>query len=200
MIWNIISSPGWFPGRHFYHGAPHAPHITTATITLTTQYLPKYTVIKISSIKQLGPWWLTVPWFARKCIIFFNYFQIQAYALSTPHVIIFFSHIFKVIHFLGSCFHLWARRDIPSLRCPLTLFLTSWPWPLTYDLDLLDIISLDLHAKIQVCMSIHSAGIARRTDGHTHRHTMSKLLHLTHHRRGVKKVKWAHGQYEPVFY
>ncbi len=37
---------------------------------------------------------------------------------------------------------------------------------LTYELDL-DILQLDLHAKIQVCMSVRSAGIARRTDRHT---------------------------------
>ncbi len=38
---------------------------------------------------------------------------------------------------------------------------------MTYDLDLLtglDILPLDRHAKIQVCTSVRSAGIARRTD------------------------------------
>ena len=43
----------------------------------------------------------------------------------------------------------------------------------------------ELHAKIQVCMSVHLAGIARRTDRHTHTDThkdmMSKLLHPTCH-------------------
>ncbi len=38
---------------------------------------------------------------------------------------------------------------------------------LTYELDL-DILPLDLHAKIQVCMSVRSVGIATRTDTHTH--------------------------------
>ena len=54
----------------------------------------------------------------------------------------------------------------------------------TYELEL-DILPLDLRAKIQVCMSVPSARIARRTDRHTDRQTMSKLLHQTYHRRGV---------------
>ncbi len=39
---------------------------------------------------------------------------------------------------------------------------------------------LDLHAKTHVCMLVHSARIVRQTEGHTHthRHMMSKLLHL----------------------
>ena len=37
----------------------------------------------------------------------------------------------------------------------------------TYELDL-DILPLDLHAKIQVYMSVRMAGIERRTDGKTH--------------------------------
>ena len=41
---------------------------------------------------------------------------------------------------------------------------------LTYELDL-EILPLDLHVKIQVCMSVRSAFIVRRTDGQTHRHT-----------------------------
>ena len=45
-------------------------------------------------------------------------------------------------------------------------YLDLWPTILAYELDL-DILTLDLHAKIQVCMSIRSAGIARRTDRHT---------------------------------
>ncbi len=58
---------------------------------------------------------------------------------------------------------------------------------LTYELDL-DILPLDLHAKIQVCMSVRSA-VRVVTHGHTdtqtHTHTMSKLLHPTRH-----KVTW----------
>ncbi len=41
---------------------------------------------------------------------------------------------------------------------------------LTYKLDL-NILPLDLHAKIQVHMSVRSARIVRRTDTHTHRQT-----------------------------
>ncbi len=41
---------------------------------------------------------------------------------------------------------------------------------LTYKLDL-DIHPLDLHAKIQVCMSVRSAGRVRRTHTQTHKHT-----------------------------
>ncbi len=46
-----------------------------------------------------------------------------------------------------------------------------------------DILPLDLHAKIKVCMSVRLSRIARRTDTHTQ--TISKLLHPTHHRLGV---------------
>ena len=38
---------------------------------------------------------------------------------------------------------------------------------LTFELDL-DILPLDLHAKIQVCMFVRSAARARQTDSHTH--------------------------------
>ncbi len=58
--------------------------------------------------------------------------------------------------------------------------LDLWPMPLTFKLNL-DILSLDMHAKVQVCMSGHSARIVRRTKRHTNtptdRHTMSKLFH-----------------------
>ena len=49
---------------------------------------------------------------------------------------------------------------------------------MTYDLDL-DILPLGVHAKIQVCMSVHSAVRVRRKDGQTHTQTMPKLLHPT---------------------
>ncbi len=58
--------------------------------------------------------------------------------------------------------------------------LDLWPMTLTFELSL-DMLRPHLHVKIQVCMSLRSARIVRRTDGHTHRqtdrHTMSKLLH-----------------------
>ncbi len=51
---------------------------------------------------------------------------------------------------------------------------------LTLELDL-DIFSLDLHAKMQACMSVHLARIVRQMDTHTHtqkdRQTTPKLLH-----------------------
>ncbi len=45
-------------------------------------------------------------------------------------------------------------------------FLTSWPWPLTYDLDLLTWPRC-LEAKIQVSMSVRSLRRARQTHRHT---------------------------------
>ncbi len=48
--------------------------------------------------------------------------------------------------------------------------LDLWPMTLTFELDL-DMLRADPHAKIQVCMSVHSAGIVRRTDTQTHTHT-----------------------------
>ncbi len=51
---------------------------------------------------------------------------------------------------------------------------------LIHELDL-DILPLDLHAKIQVSMFLRSSGIVRRThtqtDRQTDTHTMPKLLH-----------------------
>ena len=56
---------------------------------------------------------------------------------------------------------------------------------LTYKLDL-DIVPFDLHAKIQVHMSVRLA-VRVVTDTHTQTDnvTMSKLLHPTRQRRGV---------------
>ncbi len=75
---------------------------------------------------------------------------------------------------------------------PMNIFwprhLDLWPTTLTYERDL-DILPLDLHAKIQVRMSVCSLRRAtqthRQTHTHTHTHTISKLLHPTRHRRGV---------------
>ena len=62
------------------------------------------------------------------------------------------------------------------------IFLTSGPWPLTltYELDL-DILPLDHHAKIQVCMSVRSAVIVV-THRHTHRRCQN---YYTRHVRDV---------------
>ena len=57
---------------------------------------------------------------------------------------------------------------------------------MTYKLDL-DILPLDLLATIQVHMSVSLAMRVvthTQTQRHTHRQTMSKLLHPTRHRRG----------------
>ena len=53
---------------------------------------------------------------------------------------------------------------------------------LTYELDP-DFLRLDLHAKIQVCMSVRLAVRVvtdTQTDRQTDRHTMSKLLYTRH--------------------
>ena len=55
--------------------------------------------------------------------------------------------------------------------------LDIWPKTFTYGLAL-NILPLDIHAKIDVRTSI-------QTHRHRHRHTMSKLLHPTCQRRGV---------------
>ncbi len=56
---------------------------------------------------------------------------------------------------------------------------------LSFEFDL-DILPLNLHAEIQVCMSVRLAvrevtdrQTDRQTHTPTHRHTMSKLLHLS---------------------
>ena len=87
---------------------------------------------------------------------------------------------------------LMQRPHLPCSLLPLPLFycllfmpqmevsglgdLDLWPMTLTLELDL-DISSPDLHTKIQACMSVRLARIVRRTDSHTHRQTMPKLLH-----------------------
>ena len=60
----------------------------------------------------------------------------------------------------------------------LTRDLDLWPMTLTYEVHL-DILPLDLHAKIQVRTSVRSA-VRVVTDTQMDRHTMSKLLHPTH--------------------
>ena len=56
---------------------------------------------------------------------------------------------------------------------------------LTYKLDL-DILPLNLHEEIQVRMSVRLVvRVVTHTQTDTHTQTMSKLLHLTRHRRDV---------------
>ncbi len=59
---------------------------------------------------------------------------------------------------------------------------------LTLELDL-DILPLDLHAKIHVRMSVRSAGIARQTDGQTHTQTndVKTITAITSETWGVMK-------------
>ncbi len=95
-----------------------------------------------------------------------------AYVLKTPHV-----------EFLNFFFGRSINTAFGSqLNVPTNIFdLVT----LTYELDL-NILPPDLHAKIQVCMSDSVRLVVRVvTDTHIHRHTMSKLLHPTRHRRGV---------------
>ena len=54
------------------------------------------------------------------------------------------------------------------------MFLTRWPMTLTFELDL-DILPLDLHAKIQVCMSVRLSIRLWERDRHTRTQTMPKL-------------------------
>ena len=101
-------------------------------------------------------------------------------------------------------FHLY--QSLPGFLCSTMIshrkhFLTWWPWPLTYDLDLwpwhltndLDLLTWPSYrypstwptcqtSSLYVCLFSHKS----RPDRETHYRTMSKLLHplLT---RGVKK-------------
>ncbi len=81
----------------------------------------------------------------------YSYFMAKknAYALKTPHVV-FLPVIFPSFFFGRSK----ALRS--QLSNPMNIFLPCdlWPMTLTYKLDL-DILPLDLHAKIQMCMSMY---------------------------------------------
>ncbi len=119
----------------------------------------------------------------------------NAYALKTPHVVAlsfiygveysnlwwpcylditaFFNAIFLVFLpvVLLSFFFSKSQKSMEHTTehfWPRDLDL--WPMTLTYELDL-DILPLDVHAKIQVCMSVRSAVRVRRKDGHTHTQT-----------------------------
>ena len=113
------------------------------------------------------------------------------------------SHTLWKHHTLYSCqLYSW----VSSLACPLTrlsevngtcqwtlfdlMTLTFWPMPLTYGLDL-DILPLDLNAKIQVCMSVCLAGTDRQTDRHIHTDTRCQNYYTRHVRDvGCKYVAW----------
>ncbi len=61
---------------------------------------------------------------------------------------------------------------------------------LTHKIDL-DTIPLDIHAKIQVCMSVHSAVRVRQTDTHTHTHRQ-RQNYYTRRVRDVGVISLAH--------
>ena len=99
----------------------------------------------------------------------------NAYALKTPHVV-----------FLPDLFLSFFFGWLSEMNAH---FLTSWPWlwpmTFTYKLDL-DILPTDFHAKIQVCTTVRSAAMARRTDRHTDRQTHRRCQnYYTHHARDV---------------
>ncbi len=108
------------------------------------------------------------------------YYDEIAYALKTLHIV-----------FL-SFFSGWSIDKTLRIHSEVngtfqqTFMKTSWPWPLTYQLDL-DILTFDLGDKIQV--NSHSIESGNR---HTDRHTMSKLLHLVRNRTWVWKVYLLH--------
>ncbi len=80
------------------------------------------------------------------------------YIVPIPHDLI--NYLWDVTFPPKECIHFEnTPRHIPH-------DLELWPMTLTYKLDL-DILPLDLHAKIQVRLSVRSAVRVRRTDGHT---------------------------------
>ncbi len=95
------------------------------------------------------------------------------YPLKTTHVVSFGCTVLFLSCFLGiSMMKLSVISKSYYIKKLNKTFFTSWPWPMTYELDL-DILPPDLHAKNQVCMSVCLA--VRATQTHTH--TMPKLLH-----------------------
>ena len=91
--------------------------------------------------------------------------------------------------------HRHAASLIHQAKAPMKLFLTWWPWPLTYDLDLWtwprypSTWPTHQRSGLYVC-PFSRESVHRQTDTHTQ--TMSKLLHpsLT---RGVTTCHHIHG-------
>ncbi len=82
-----------------------------------------------------------------------------------------------LIYFLpGKSKHLNAQEDNSS-EYPLETFFGLVT--LTFALDL-DILPFDLHAKIQVCMSVCSAVSTRHTDTHTYTHRRCQNYYNRH--------------------
>ncbi len=115
-----------------------------------------------------------------------------AYTLKTPHVVF-------LSCFLGSAsssilaarLHQYivhvVRRNAIEITKNVFFTLLPWPMTLTYKLDL-DLLPLDLPAKIQVCMSVHSTVTVRRADGRTDRQTddAKTITPITSEMWGVK--------------
>ncbi len=112
----------------------------------------------------LWMWWHNCfPIHKIRCWYQKSYIKKNAYALKTPHVVALpFIYGVECIQFHT----LWAT--LKNVFWPSDLDL--WPMTLTFKLDL-DILPLDLHTEIQVCMSIGLAVRVRRTHTQTDRQT-----------------------------
>ncbi len=98
----------------------------------------------------------------------------NVYALKTPHVV--FLPVICLSFFFGRSIDK-LQGSQKSMERPIELFwpcdVDLWPMTLTYLLDV-DILPLDLHAKIQVCMSVRSPRRVRRM--HTHTYGLRRLI------------------------
>ena len=116
----------------------------------------------------------------------------MAYPLKTPHIA-FLSFIFIFLSFFIGRFTDKAHNARFSMERLNEHFLTSRLLPLTYDLDIwtwprYPSTWLDVHAKIQVYMSVCSARIARRThiQTDTQTHDVKTITPITSETWGVK--------------
>ncbi len=103
----------------------------------------------------------------------------NAYALKTPHVV-----ALPFIYGVG-CIQFHTLLETPkNVFWPSDL--DPWPMTLSFELDL-DILPLDLHTEIQVCMSVRLA-VGVVTHRHTHRHTHRRCQN--YYTRHVTYVTW----------
>ena len=94
----------------------------------------------------------------------------NAYALSTPHVVISLSHIndsllWQLLSSLPSLSSRSLLRRHSMIEMSINTFLTLWPWLLTYELDLL---TWPRYPSTRPpcqnsCLYVRLAGIVRRT-------------------------------------
>ena len=118
-----------------------------------------------------------------KTMIILTYFSLHVFDLKKPHML--WKHPTSYSYHSYS-FFLVHRQDLRSQQnITENIFsphdLDLWPMTLTFKLDLV-ILPFDLHAKIQVCMSVRLARIVRRTDRRTDTRCQN---HYTHHIRDV---------------